>query len=949
MATPGSPTLADKAELIKRELNLKRGGSVADVVKAANEQLGNTPASRPVPQEVDSLLQQLGKRDSDAIGLAKTGRGTGDWQTPETSEQESLAELEQLSQEPAVEKLAKEGVRVMCSDGQTVHLNPAGLSAMKLVELRNEIMRLTSIHCSVQRLFVKSRELLEPGDQTPGLGNGDDLFVLIRDDKFPQQLGPFNAVPTPLDAGDFCLPSWGETVGFDGGMWLMERDAVELHGVKPTSEDNVQFPLLGQLSPLAAVTLSDPDKVAAKIPLTAKFFCWSYPVAQWGSLAASDQRALIVKGFLALGGFVYLNAKHKVVGTNTVVPSPRGGLQFGPPRPWLREWTAGLMRQKHASGAKMTGRFHRTTLQALKNVGAQKFAWLLPGEVLRDEHGVQFPQQPVAPHGAFVYLFPTSSDELQLDRYFPITSPMADVADMQNVLSDDTQATRGLLEDLMAEHKEINAVLSEFYDKYAGRPESYPPRKRRNTHGASTIDKVLDKRTAVPVGLPPRSSAGVDAVVDSLTDRVSRIQVALELDRDLSMPATIKRANTAMGMKAEGGLPEQANALLSALGVDSPDAKKPGLVSGLLGSAKNIFGGASAAPAEAEAASPPPYESRAAPPESAAASPPEPAAAPPPEPAKPAAEAEANSARSSARMSSAPPEEAAPTVQTESSEGLRLPEMPSSASFLADFADETPSTPVLTPTVPDVEVEVTNERAQQLADQLTLTQMRHVAELKTLRDTYAKPLREQGLLTQEEVARIFANLDKLIELDSLLLERMRETGPHLIKRISRAFIEVGVDGELEVHRFVDLYLAFCRNIPSALVLLEKRRKEHPPLDAFLAEKLAENYGIGLENYLNKPVQRLEEARWFFTDLQQEVEPDHPHRQHLEMAARLMVDVSLSVDMHLGRAPQQQPESPARGASMGSRGGSSARASGVSAGQVTVAMGKSKGGGCCVVM
>ena len=37
--------VADKAELIKRELNLKRGGSVADVVKAANEQLGNNPAS----------------------------------------------------------------------------------------------------------------------------------------------------------------------------------------------------------------------------------------------------------------------------------------------------------------------------------------------------------------------------------------------------------------------------------------------------------------------------------------------------------------------------------------------------------------------------------------------------------------------------------------------------------------------------------------------------------------------------------------------------------------------------------------------------------------------------------------------------------------------------------------------------------------------------------------
>merc|ERR1712023_564341 len=127
------------------------------------------------------------------------------------------------------------------------------------------------------------------------------------------------------------------------------------------------------------------------------------------------------RSFLTVGGYVYLNKSHKIVGATTLLPQSgdEGGLQFGRPKRWDPAWTKSLMRH---------GRFHAITIGDFNAIGAFHFCWLRPGEVIHDhEAGKPMDEQPHVPHGGFAYLFhrdvySMDPKELVFDRYFPVVS-----------------------------------------------------------------------------------------------------------------------------------------------------------------------------------------------------------------------------------------------------------------------------------------------------------------------------------------------------------------------------------------------------------------------------------------------------------------------------------------------------------------------------------------------
>jgi len=63
------------------------------------------------------------------------------------------------------------------------------------------------------------------------------------------------------------------------------------------------------------------------------------------------------------------------------------------------------------------------------------------------------------------------------------------------------------------------------------------------------------------------SDPDAKAATDGLTQRVGRIRAALALDVALALPDVLRQANVAMGIEAEGSLPEQADRLVKALGL----------------------------------------------------------------------------------------------------------------------------------------------------------------------------------------------------------------------------------------------------------------------------------------------------------------------------------------------------------------------------------------------
>jgi len=152
-----------------------------------------------------------------------------------------------------------------------------------------------------------------------------------------------------------------------------------------------------QISPLHRITLDDETKTAANIPKEAKFFAWAYPIVPMPGLQlpadGSPERA-----FLDYGGYVYYSNNRDTLATNAVVPAPLGtlGLMFGRPQLLPGDIRDVLTRQ---------GRFQEITLEPLAQKGAERFAWVRPGEF----DGI------AGPDGALCYEFRGLPP-----RYFPV-------------------------------------------------------------------------------------------------------------------------------------------------------------------------------------------------------------------------------------------------------------------------------------------------------------------------------------------------------------------------------------------------------------------------------------------------------------------------------------------------------------------------------------------------
>lgn len=171
-----------------------------------------------------------------------------------------------------------------------------------------------------------------------------------------------------------------------------------------------------QLSPLHKITLDDEMKVAASIPMEAKFFAWAYPVVDDGTVVHGHSAEHM---FLKYGGYVYFNRACEAVGTNSIAPAPVGssGLVFGRAQDLPSNIEDILTRQ---------GRFQEITLAPLTAAGATHFAWIRPDE---------FSEFIASTDGCFAYKFGH-----EMARYFPVVSQPLFTADLLEEQLDGNEA-----------------------------------------------------------------------------------------------------------------------------------------------------------------------------------------------------------------------------------------------------------------------------------------------------------------------------------------------------------------------------------------------------------------------------------------------------------------------------------------------------------------------------
>jgi len=328
-------------------------------------------------------------------------------------------------------------VRVQCShSGQMVDVTECHgcriTSDWTGADLVKAIEQTTGVHRKCQSLMFGGKEMTPTctlqgiiGAQAAQLPSRVTIFMIVNRDVFPQKLGPFKMVRAPFEAQDFQIPELTEDIRA-GFYWEMKTGILESYGLRARTAR-----ISGQVSPLHPVHDDLAWRQAVCVPPEAEEFAWSYPVANWErvesdayamdnweSLAAMEASGAL-KSFLTVGGFLFFNCQGRIVGATTP-GRPEGdessGLHFREPQRWRTEWTRSLAEQ---------GRFQPVTVREIVSLGARKFCWLRPNEVIEDGDGQPLPNQPQVPFGGLVYLFhedmmSTSPGETALDRYFAV-------------------------------------------------------------------------------------------------------------------------------------------------------------------------------------------------------------------------------------------------------------------------------------------------------------------------------------------------------------------------------------------------------------------------------------------------------------------------------------------------------------------------------------------------
>jgi hypothetical protein len=176
------------------------------------------------------------------------------------------------------------------------------------------------------------------------------------------------------------------------------------------------------LSPINPTTLDNIARERARIPTSARYYCFASPEQSFdrrkGHAFVKDIALDPNLLFFRNGGYIYFDLNRKVLQVNAV--TTENGQSFGilnfqtpvllhklfPPKDSDRaEQLVSILESK--------GRFHKVVIEDFFLAKARYFAWVYPNEIIA---GHQFPQ-----HGSFIFLFRELDEGVTpLDRYFAV-------------------------------------------------------------------------------------------------------------------------------------------------------------------------------------------------------------------------------------------------------------------------------------------------------------------------------------------------------------------------------------------------------------------------------------------------------------------------------------------------------------------------------------------------
>uniref|UniRef100_A0A668AK26 Neuroepithelial cell transforming 1 n=1 Tax=Myripristis murdjan TaxID=586833 RepID=A0A668AK26_9TELE len=174
-----------------------------------------------------------------------------------------------------------------------------------------------------------------------------------------------------------------------------------------------------------------------------------------------------------------------------------------------------------------------------------------------------------------------------------------------------------------------------------------------------------------------------------------------------------------------------------------------------------------------------------------------------------------------------------------------------------------------------------------------------IEDLQLARKAYHDPMLKLSIMTEEELAHIFGDLDAYIPLHEDLLRKLTEgTGPNGT---------VGQIGQIVTDWLPGLnaYKDYCSNQLAAKALLDQKKQDRRVQD-FLQRCLESPFSrkLDLWSFLDIPRSRLVKYPLLLREILRHTPPDHPDVANLERAITIIQGVLSDINMRKGESECQ---------------------------------------------
>ncbi|KAI8870384.1 hypothetical protein GQ42DRAFT_104054, partial [Ramicandelaber brevisporus] len=192
-------------------------------------------------------------------------------------------------------------------------------------------------------------------------------------------------------------------------------------------------------------------------------------------------------------------------------------------------------------------------------------------------------------------------------------------------------------------------------------------------------------------------------------------------------------------------------------------------------------------------------------------------------------------------------------------------------------------------------------KRQEVIFELVDSEKEYHADLKTLRESFIKPLRSGDAIPEnrrnEFGGMIEYNLSSIMAISSKLSRALlkRQEEEHIVDKIGDIFLEFSTK--------FNPYIPNCANYPMAKYHLDREASNNESLESLIRgfEKLPQTRKLSIHSFLSRPFTRLPKLQLLLDNVLKRTPADHPDRVDLSEAIANVRSVLNQIDSEVGKA------------------------------------------------